>query len=188
MTAFPAGACDTHMHIYDGRYPSAASATIFPPDASVADYHTVQAALGLDRVVVVQPTTYGLDNECQLAAAAEMGPDVARVIVVIDEHVTGDDLARYDDAGACGARFQMLPGGAIGWEALAPVAERIAPLGWHIQLQMDGNLLPDRLDQLRGAARRRSSSTTSADSCRHRRSAHPPSARCSRSSTPAAAG
>ena len=148
MTAFPAGACDTHMHVYDGRYPSASTATIFPPDASVDDYRSVQSALGLDRVVVVQPTTYGLDNECQLVAVAEFGPDASRLIVVIDEHVTDDDLARYDAAGACGARFQMLPGGAIGWETMAPVAERIAPLGWHIQLQMDGNLLPERLDQL----------------------------------------
>lgn len=148
MTPFPVGACDTHMHIYDARHPAAATATIFPPDASVADYRTIQSDLELERVVVVQPTTYGLDNECQLSAVAELGPDVARLIVVIDERVTDDDLERYDASGACGARFQMLPGGAIGWDSMAPVAERIEPLGWHIQLQMDGNLLPERLDQL----------------------------------------
>ena len=146
MSPFPPGSCDTHMHFYDGRYAAAPTSTIFPPDASVDDYRAVQSALGLDRVVVVQPTTYGLDNDCQLAAVAELGPDVARLIVVIDEHVTDDELARYDAAGARGARFQMLPGGAIGWETMAPVAERIAPIGWHVQLQMDGNLLPERLD------------------------------------------
>jgi D-galactarolactone isomerase len=31
---------------------------------------------------------------------------------------------------------------------LEPVAARIAPLGWHIQLQMDGRLLPERTDML----------------------------------------
>ena len=148
MTVFPRGACDTHMHVYDGTYEAAPTATIFPPDATVEEYRTVQAALGLERVVVVQPTTYGLDNSCQLDAAARLGAADVRIVVVIDESVTDDDLARYDAAGARGARFQMLPGGAIGWDSMAPVAARIAPLGWHVQLQMDGNLLPDRLDQL----------------------------------------
>jgi hypothetical protein len=43
----PAGTCDTHMHIYDGRYPSAPTATFTPPDASVSDYLKVRARLGI---------------------------------------------------------------------------------------------------------------------------------------------
>lgn len=144
---FPTGACDTHMHVYDGRYPASPTATLFPPDATVDDYRSVQAELGLQRVVVVQPSTYGLDNTCQIDAAAGFGDD-ARLVVVIDDTVTGGELERYTGLGARGARFHMLPGGAVGWDAMAPVAARIAPLGWHIQLQMDGNLLPDRLDRL----------------------------------------
>ena len=31
----PPGACDTHMHIYDHRFPKAATAKILAPDASV---------------------------------------------------------------------------------------------------------------------------------------------------------
>lgn len=145
--SFPEGACDTHMHVYDGRYPSSPSATLFPPDASVDDYRAVQAELGLRRVVVVQPTTYGLDNSCQIDAAARLGDD-ARLVVVVDATATDAELERHDALGARGARFHMLPGGAVGWEAMRPVAERIAPLGWHIQLQTDGNLLPERLDEL----------------------------------------
>lgn len=144
---FPAGACDTHVHVYDARFPPAPTATLFPPDASVDDYRAVQAALGLRRVVLVQPTTYGLDNSCHLEAVARFGED-GRLVVVVDEAVTDAELDRYTAAGARGARFHMLPGGAVGWQAMAPVAERIAPLGWHVQLQMDGNLLPDRLEQL----------------------------------------
>ena len=55
----PAGTCDTHMHIYDARYPTAPTATFTPPDASVADYLKVQARLGITRTVIVQPSTYG---------------------------------------------------------------------------------------------------------------------------------
>jgi D-galactarolactone isomerase len=144
---FPAGACDTHMHFYDAHYPASSAATLFPPDASVDAYQALQRELGLERVVIVQPSTYGLDNACQIDAAASFGRD-ARVVVVVDEHTPDTELRRLDELGARGARFHMLPGGALGWESLEPTAHRIADLGWHIQLQMDGNLLPERLDTL----------------------------------------
>ena len=135
------------MHVYDGRFPTAPTATMTPSDASIGDYGAVQAELGLDRVVIVQPTTYGLDNTCQVEAAASLG-ERARLVVVVDEHTSEAELERLHAAGARGARFQMLPGGALDWSSMAPVAERIADLGWHVQLQMDGNLLPARLPML----------------------------------------
>src|SRR5690606_28022270 len=70
---FPTGSCDTHVHVYDCRYPTAPTSTLFPRDASVDDYRAVQAAFGLRRVVLVQPSTYGLDNSCQIEAAARFG-------------------------------------------------------------------------------------------------------------------
>jgi D-galactarolactone isomerase len=145
---FPVGTCDTHMHVYDERYPAAPTALLRPPDAPVADYRRLQASLGLDRVVVVQPTTYGLDNRCQLDAVDELG-DTARAVVVVDAATTLDELQRLDRLGARGARFHMLPGGAVGWDDLPVVAARIADLGWHVQLQLDGRELPHRLTALR---------------------------------------
>ena len=143
---FPSGACDTHMHIYDSRYPAAASSLLRPPDATVADYRRVQATLGLQRVVVVQPSTYGFDNSCTFSAVAEI--DDARAVVVIDHLVPDLELDELTQLGARGARFHMLPGGAVPWEIMRTVADRIAPHGWHIQLQMNGRDLPDRFDAL----------------------------------------
>jgi D-galactarolactone isomerase len=146
----PAGACDTHMHFYDHRFPGAASAVKpTPPDFSTEDYRATMRRLGHSRMVVVQPTTYGLDNRLQLAAAAEFGQD-ARVVVVVDETVTDAELARLDAQGACAVRFFMWKGGALGWDSLQPVAERIAPLGWHIELHIDGATLPEHLERLVG--------------------------------------
>ena len=121
-----------------------------PADALVADYRRFQASFGLDRVVVVQPTTYGLDNRCQLDAVSELAglAGSARAIVVVDADTSHDELRRLDESGACGARFHMLPGGAVGWDDLPIVASRIAELGWHVQLQLDGRELPHRLDEL----------------------------------------
>ena len=147
LQLFPAGACDTHMHIYDGRYPAAPSSILRPPDAMVGHYRHVQTGLGLDRVVIVQPSTYGLDNSCLLDAVAELG-GTARAIVVIDDRVTDHELERLTRLGVRGARFHMLPGGAVPWEMMPAVAERIAPFGWHIQLQMNGRDLIDRFEAL----------------------------------------
>lgn len=141
------GACDTHMHVYHHRYPTSPDSVLFPPDATVDDYREVQQALGLERVVVVQPTTYGLDNSCQLDALAQLG-SAARGVMVVNATTPARELERLDRLGVCGARFHMLAGGAVAWADLDQVAEAIAQLGWHIQLQLNGHELLDRFDQL----------------------------------------
>lgn len=145
--ALPDGSCDAHVHFYDHRFAAAPTAQLLPPDASVAEYRKVQATLGVQRVVVVQPTTYGLDNSCQLDAVTQLG-DAARFIAVVDDHVTDAELDRLRGLGTRGARFFMLAGGAVSWEAMPTVARRIAPFGWHIQLQLNGRLLHQRVEEL----------------------------------------
>jgi D-galactarolactone isomerase len=145
--AAPRHACDTHLHFYDAKYEPAPTAQLFPPDASPDEYREVQRQLGLDRLVVVQPTTYGLDNTCQLEAMRSFG-DAARGVMVVDATVSDDELARLTRLGVRGARFHMLPGGAVPWELLDEVARRIAPFGWHIQLQLNGRELVERREQL----------------------------------------
>ena len=111
--------------------------------ATVGAYRIVQRRLGTSRVVVVQPTAYGADNRATLAAVAAFGAD-ARGVAVVGPDADEAALERLHSAGIRGARFQMLPGGALPWTALEPVAAHIAHLGWHVQLQMDGRLLPKR--------------------------------------------
>lgn len=142
-----AGACDTHVHFYDRRWPVAPTAVLTPPDASVGAYRDVQRQLGLDRVVVVQPTTYGLDNRCQLDAMSHFGDD-ARGVAVVDATTSGEELGRLTALGVRGARFHMLAGGAVPWEQLTTVAARVRAIGWHVQLQLDGHDLATRREQL----------------------------------------
>ena len=144
-------ACDTHMHFYDSRYPTASTATLFPPDASPEMYVDYQAAIGTTRTVVVQPTTYGLDNSCQLDAMKSLRERThaqVRGVMVVDSSVTEHELSRLHEAGVRGARFHMLAGGAVGWDDLPIVAAKVANLGWHIQLQLNGHELSERLDSL----------------------------------------
>ena len=72
----PAGTTDTHIHIYDHRYPTAKTASFTPPDALLAEYREVCALVGIERTIVVQPTTYGSDHRCTLEAIAALGMQV----------------------------------------------------------------------------------------------------------------
>ena len=92
---------------------------------------------------MVQPSTYGTDNRCTLAAIAALG-DSARGIAVVDTSVTDAELDRLTKAGIRGIRFHMLPGGALPWDILETMASRVGNFGWHVQRQLDGRTLPDR--------------------------------------------
>jgi D-galactarolactone isomerase len=148
--AVPTGACDTHIHVYDPRTPLAPNALGPAPVASVEDYRAVQSRLGLTRAVIVQPTAYGFDNACTLAGIAALGLERTRGVAVVDGAVSDAELARLTQGGIRGVRFQMLPGGAIpSWELLDRIAARVQEVGWHVQLQLDGRTLPDRVAQIR---------------------------------------
>ena len=141
------GSCDTHLHFYDHAFPASSTALLHPPDATPHESREVQRLLGLDRLVIVQPTTYGLDNSCQLDALASFG-GAARGVMVVDSSTPVAELSRLTDLGVCGARFHMLSGGAVPWSMLDDVAARIAPFGWHLQVQLNGRELAGRREQL----------------------------------------
>jgi D-galactarolactone isomerase len=135
------GACDSHMHVYEDAYPLAATATFKPPHAPASAYRTVQRELNLARTVAIQPTGYGFDNRCTLAGVTAIGAE-ARAVVVAPAEATPAQLETLHEQGARGVRYMMLPGGVLPWSGLERSAAAIAPLGWHIDLQLDGRDLP----------------------------------------------
>lgn len=144
----PAGAVDCHMHIYDGRFPSAPGTTLRPPNASIEQYRKVQARLGVQRNVVVTPSTYGTDNRCTLDALKRFGPN-ARGVAVVDTSVTDAQLTEMHAAGVRAIRFNLSYPGATTVDMLAPLASRIGAIGWHIELVVQGAKLPELEPHLR---------------------------------------
>jgi D-galactarolactone isomerase len=136
----PPGTCDTHMHFYDARFPTAPTALSTQPDATPSDYRKLQAKLGLQRVVVVQPTAYGADNRCTMEGVAAIGAN-ARAVVVVERDAPDAELKRLAAAGARGLRFFRLGGAYYDWPDLERMAKRAADHGWHLQLQLDGTTL-----------------------------------------------
>ncbi|WP_419795193.1 amidohydrolase family protein [Pseudomonas palleroniana] len=136
----PAGSVDCHMHLYDGRYPAAPNATLFPPDASLEDYRQLQQRLGMNRMVIVTPSTYGTDNRILLDGLLRSRGD-ARGVAVVDGSITDTALASLHSAGVRGIRFNLSVGGAA-LNDLEPLAARVNELGWNVQVA-PGPLLVD---------------------------------------------
>jgi D-galactarolactone isomerase len=129
----PANACDCHHHIYDAKYPVEPKAVLRPGDAFVEDYRAFQKRIGTSRNVVVQPSTYGIDNRVTLDAVSAFGPQ-ARAVVVVNDSVTDAELKQMHEQGARGIRFNLAQTGATTPEMIEPLSKRVNELGWHIQI------------------------------------------------------
>ena len=129
----PANATDCHHHVYNAKFPVDPKATLRPADARVEDYRALQKRIGTTRNVLVQPSTYGTDNRWHLEALAAFGPQ-ARMVAVVDDKVSTDDLKRMHGLGVRGIRFNLAQAGATTPEMMEPLSKRINDLGWHIQI------------------------------------------------------
>jgi predicted TIM-barrel fold metal-dependent hydrolase len=132
-TKAPARATDCHHHIYDARFPIDPKATLRPGDATVADYRQLQARIGTSRNVIVQPSTYGVNNRLLVEALGQFGAR-ARGVAVVNIDVTDAELKRLHKAGVRGIRFNLAQQGATTVEMVDPLSKRVAALGWHIQI------------------------------------------------------
>jgi predicted TIM-barrel fold metal-dependent hydrolase len=124
----PTGACDCHVHIYGDPqiYPFVASRGYTPATVTVAELRSVNKALHIDRVVIVQTTVYGTDHSCMLDAIKELGAG-ARGVAIIDEKTSDSELDRLHRAGIRGAVIHKI-------EDFKFNADRIKGRGWHIGL------------------------------------------------------
>lgn len=132
-TAAPALSCDAHIHIYEAGAPCLGEP---PVGADTADYRRLGTLLGVTRAVIVQPRLYGTDNSVTLRAIQALGAEHTRGIAVIDENTTDTELARLQAGGIRGIRLSLhQPNTTAGtFEIVEHLANRIAPLGWHLQL------------------------------------------------------
>ena len=88
--------------------------------------------LGIERAVIVQPSTYGTDNRCQLDAMRELGIE-SRAVVVINAETPERELQVMHDVGVRGIRIITGKLGATPLDQLERTATRAAEMGWHIE-------------------------------------------------------
>lgn len=133
----PRGACDSHIHILDPRFPATPGWRGGPIDeATVEAYRQFQRRIGTDRVVIVTPSTYGTDNRATLDALAQFKAG-ARGVAVIDCYAPLPDLDEMARLGIKGFRVNFVspqPWGKSDLQRLKDTARIAAGRGWHIQI------------------------------------------------------
>ncbi|CAM6097232.1 unnamed protein product [Calypogeia fissa] len=139
----PPGSWDSHMHVVDPtHYPLAPDAQYVPSRHTLSDAIAFEASLGLQNIVLVQPSIYGNDNSCMLDALQKIGPQHGRGVVQFDpftvERVT---LDKWHDMGVRGVRLNLTSTGKemeiSEFEALLKeYARRISPFGWVLELYL----------------------------------------------------
>lgn len=151
--AVPANACDTHAHIFGpaDRYPWNPARGYTPPDALPAAYEHLHRTLGIARGVITQPSVYGTDNRATLDYVAANRSHM-RAVVAVEASVTDRELQRMHDAGARGVRVNLAdPGGNpfASFAELVRFADRLRPLGWHIELLIHVHEMDDHIADIR---------------------------------------
>ncbi len=133
----PPGTTDCHVHVYgpDLVYPVASTRAFDVPEALPSSLRQLHDVLGVDRLVLVQPSGYGVDNQRHLDAIAELGRP-ARMIAALRSDVSDMQLDRMHEAGVRGIRYNIGHVGAVPIAEMPDLARRVARLGWHVQLHV----------------------------------------------------
>lgn len=145
----PDGAVDAHCHVFGpgDRFPYAPERKYTPCDASKEQLFALRDHLGFTRNVIVQATCHGADNRALVDACRTAG-DRARGVATVRRSVTDAELAELHEAGVRGVRFNFVKRlvDFTPKDALAEIAHRIAPLGWHVVVYFEAADLPELRD------------------------------------------
>jgi predicted TIM-barrel fold metal-dependent hydrolase len=140
--SLPAGACDCHTHVIGPReiYPMVDDRHYTPGPASLEDLRVHLEQHDLQRVVIIQPSVYGTDNRCLVDSLTRMH-GAARGVAVLDADANDATLLELHGVGVRGLRMNLESSGtrdpSVAHEPLAQWADRIASLGWHLQIFAD---------------------------------------------------
>lgn len=142
----PPGAVDAHCHVFGpaNRFPFSPKAKYLPEDAGPEQLFALREHLGLSRSVIVQASCHGTDNRATLDAIARSN-GTARGVAVVDPAISDTELERLHDGGIRGVRFNFLKRlvDDAPKEKFLEIARRIEPLGWHVVVYFEANILDE---------------------------------------------
>jgi len=145
----PAGAVDAHCHVFGpgDQFPYAPERKYTPCDASKDQLFALRDHLGFDKNVIVQATCHGSDNRA-LVDALKNSNNKARGVATVKRDVSDAELQDMHAAGVRGTRFNFVKRLAdfTSREVLLEIANRIAPLGWHVVVYFEAQDLPELYD------------------------------------------
>jgi 2-pyrone-4,6-dicarboxylate lactonase len=146
--AMPPGACDTHFHVFEPGYPHVPEPLYTFPDGTLDAYLRMAEVLGIERMVLVQPSFYGTDNSLLRYVLKRLGPRCGGV-VQIDEDASDAELDEFHELGVRAIRLDLFARASRPTAELVAYIQRMAaratPRGWHLQFYTPGTIVRDLL-------------------------------------------
>ncbi|MFT5540327.1 MAG: 2-pyrone-4,6-dicarboxylate lactonase [Alphaproteobacteria bacterium] len=130
----PAGACDTHFHIFEADLTLKTERRYTPVEAGLVYYQKMAARLGLTRGVIVTGAAM-IDNEPSLQAIKAM-KGAFKGLALVAPGVTDAELEYLAAGGMTGFRISTRSVGGLGPEHLMGLAERVKHLDWHVEIHL----------------------------------------------------
>jgi 2-pyrone-4,6-dicarboxylate lactonase len=146
--AMPPGACDCHFHVFEPGYRHVPAPLYTFPDGTLGQYLAMTEALGIERMILVQPSFYGTDNSLLADVLKRLGPRCGGV-VQIDEDASDTELGELHALGVRAIRLDLVA--RAGWPTaeliafIQRMAARATPRGWHLQFYAPGTIVRDLL-------------------------------------------
>jgi 2-pyrone-4,6-dicarboxylate lactonase len=144
----PPNSCDTHFHVFEPGFEHVPDPLYTFPDGTLGQYLRLAEWLGIERMVLVQPTFYGTDNSLLLDVLRKAGP-ACRGVVRIEDDVSDGELDRFHEAGVRAIRLDLFARASWPTEDIIAyirtMAARARPRGWHIQFYTPGTIVRDLL-------------------------------------------
>ena len=145
----PKGTWDTHMHVVDPKkFPLDKSAAYVPSAHTVEQARSFLGGLGIERMVIVQPSIYGNDNACSLDGLRQLGPKLGRAVIQFDPAtISKDQLREWHELGVRGVRINFksvrtTPNQADLTATLNAYAEAIKGFNWVLELYIGLESVP----------------------------------------------
>ncbi|MEZ5662877.1 MAG: amidohydrolase family protein [Burkholderiaceae bacterium] len=134
------GAIDSQFHILGprDRYPVRPGAAYEMPTATPEALKRMHEAMGIERGIIVQTTTYGADHTVVLDALAALGPNYkACANALVFEDADDAYLEKLHQAGVRGARFSFRQalGAVLSRPAFDRAVGKLRDLGWYMKVQ-----------------------------------------------------
>ncbi|HEU0070416.1 MAG TPA: amidohydrolase family protein [Alphaproteobacteria bacterium] len=142
QAALPRGSWDCQIHVYGdmAKYPVRNDNTTYktPMAASPADAAEMHDRIGIEGVVIVQPTLYATDHSLLIDTLRARPASRARGVVILDDEIDDAQLERLHAAGVRGARFnfQKRFGLVPEMASFHRAAARIREFGWFIKIHV----------------------------------------------------
>jgi 2-pyrone-4,6-dicarboxylate lactonase len=144
----PPSSCDVHCHVFEPGYPHVSRPHYTFPEATLDQYLAVCRVLGIERMVLVQPSFYGTDNRVLLNALERVGSR-GRGVVMVEEDICEAELDRFHALGVRAIRLDLFA--RASWSRadlrtyILHMLDRAKPRGWHIQFYTPGYVVRDLL-------------------------------------------